>query len=122
MTQTKTPPKGLGARGRAFWRATVRDFDLSDVECEVLREACRLLDEVDSLREAIDADGVTVTGSQGQTRVNPAIGEVRQHRLALARLLAQLDLPDVDGGRVLTPTQARASRAAQTRWGTRGSP
>jgi len=44
------------------------------------------------------------------------LGELRQHRLALGRLLAQMALPDVDDTTLKTPTQARASKAAQTRW------
>lgn len=110
------PPKDLAARGRAFWRQTLAIFDLSEVEMQLLRECCRLLDECESLREAVNRDGTTVTGSTGQVRVHPALGELRQHRLALGRLLAQMALPDVDDTTLKTPTQARARKAAQTRW------
>ena len=53
----------------------------------LLRECCRLLDECESLRASVDEDGTTVKGSAGQVRVHPALGELRQHRLALGRLL-----------------------------------
>lgn len=111
-----TPPKDLATRGRAFWSQTLDVFDLSEVEVQLLMECCRLLDECESLREAVDREGTTVLGSTGQVRVHPALGELRQHRLALGRLLAQLDLPDLDGGALKTPTQARGSKAAQARW------
>jgi hypothetical protein len=111
------PPRDLGVRGKAFWRHTVKIYELSEVEMELLRECCRLLDECESLRNSVDSEGTTVKGSTGQVRVHPALGELRQHRLALGKLLAQLDLPDVDDTTLKSPTQARASKAAQTRWG-----
>lgn len=118
MTTTRKPPAppDLGVRGRAFWRTTLANFELSDVEMELLKECARLLDECESLRNAVDSDGVTVAGSTGQTRVHPALGELRQHRLALGRLLAQLSLPDLDDEHLLSPSQARGRKAAQTRW------
>jgi hypothetical protein len=118
MTTTRkpSPPTDLSVRGRAFWRSTVRVFELSDVELELLKECCRLLDECESLRDAVRADGTTVAGSTGQTRVHPALGELRQHRLALGRLLAQLALPDEGDERLLSPASARGRKAAQTRW------
>jgi len=110
------PPKDLATRGRAFWRQTLAVFELSEVEMQLLRECCRLLDECESLREAVDREGTTVAGSPGQVRVHPALSELRQHRLALGRLLAQMALPDVGDTTLKTPTQARASKAAQARW------
>jgi hypothetical protein len=111
-----SPPPDLDDRGRGFWRSTVRVFELSDVELELLRECCRLLDECESLRASVDVDGTTVAGSTGQTRVHPALGELRQHRLALGKLLAQLSLPDAAGDALPSPLQARGKRAADTRW------
>jgi len=116
MTTAKAPPKDLAARGRAFWRRTLDVFELSEVEMELLRECCRLLDECESLRVSVERDGTTVKGSTGQPRVHPALGELRQHRLALGRLLAQLSLPDEDDKALATPVQARARKAARTRW------
>jgi hypothetical protein len=94
----------------------MRAFELSDVELELLKECARLLDECESLRVSIDVEGTTVLGSTGQVRVHPALGELRQHRLALGKLLAQLSLPDAAGEALASPLQARAKRAADTRW------
>jgi len=116
---TTKQPTGLGPRGRAFWRDTVAAYDLERAELELLAETCRTLDEIDELVVALDRDGMTVPGSAGQTRTHPAINEVRQHRLALGRLLAQLALPDLDGGSIPKPSSLRASHAARTRWGRR---
>lgn len=115
MTAPATP-KGLKVRGRGFWQRTVKAFDLSDLELELLAEVCRLLDEVDELRASVEAEGMTVKGSTGQLRVHPAVGELRQHRLALGRLLAQLELPDEEGESLPSPTVARGRKAANRRW------
>lgn len=117
MSERKAPPK-LAARGRRFWRQVTADFDLSDAETGLLAECCRLLDEVEALRSAVEVDGVTVPGSKGQTRAHPALAELRQHRLALGRLLAQLALPDDEGESLPTPTQAGARKAAEAGWAT----
>ena len=115
-TRKLATPADLGARGRKFWRTTMAGFELSDVETELLVECARLLDECESLRNAVDKEGVTVAGSTGQPRVHPALGELRQHRLALGRLLAQLALPDVEDEKLLSPAQSRGRKASQTRW------
>ncbi len=115
-TRKPATPADLGARGRKFWRTTMAGFELSDVETELLVECARLLDECESLRNAVDEEGVTVAGSTGQPRVHPALGELRQHRLALGRLLAQLALPDVADDKLPSPAQVRGRKAAQSRW------
>ncbi|WP_336922375.1 P27 family phage terminase small subunit [Aquipuribacter sp. SD81] len=116
MSAPRRAPAALGARGRRFWATTLGTFDLSDAEAELLAECCRLLDEIDALRRSVEQDGTTVRGSTGQPRVHPALAEVRQHRLALGRLLSQLDLPDEDGG-VVSPMRARSRRGHAARWG-----
>jgi len=90
-------PKGLQARGRAFWKSVTSQFELSLDETELLVEVCRLLDQCERLAAVIVEDGETVTGSTGQIRIHPGIGELRGSRLALGRLLAQLGLPGEDG-------------------------
>lgn len=116
MPASKRAPAGLGARGRAFWKAILETYELTPAETEVLAESCRLLDEIDRLQAAVADGGVVVPGSVGQPRVHPAVSELRSHRLALGRLLAQLDLPDADGATLPSPASLRARRAAQSRW------
>ncbi len=109
-------PSDLGTRGRRFWTAAVEAYELTDSELSLLLEVCRLMDECEGLRQALAEDGTTVAGSNGQPRVHPAVGELRQHRLALGRLLSQLALPDEDDDRLATPLQARGRAAAAKRW------
>lgn len=105
----------LVARGRHFWDWIRAEHELSMPETELLLECARTLDVVDALETAIRRDGVMVEGSQGQLRVNPAIAEVRAQRLALGRLLAQLDLP-ADEGTVESAATLRGRKAAESRW------
>jgi hypothetical protein len=90
-------------------------FELSGTEIELLRECCRLLDEVEDLHSARASEGLSVPGSNGQPRVHPGLGELRQHRLALGRLLAQLQLPE-EPGALASPVQAKARVAGHARW------
>ncbi|MFC6151555.1 hypothetical protein [Mumia xiangluensis] len=93
-------------------------YVLDLTEMQLLREACSLLSEIDDLRAALSKVGVTVEGSTGQRRVNPAVGEIRQHRLALARVLKALDLPDTgaDAARTDPRVSELARYAANQRW------
>lgn len=113
---TDDQPHDFGPRGGAFWQATLADYDLSDSELELLTETCRMLDEVELLHEAVEREGVTVLGSTGQPRSHPALTDLRQHRLAVGRLLSQLAIPGDDGSTLTTPTTARARTAANARW------
>jgi len=122
MTSTDTPrrrraPDGLGARGARFWRSCTASFEFSEAEFNILEEACRTLDDLDRLAEAVAADGAMVRGSAGQPVVHPALTEARGQRLALHRLLAALQLPDEDGATIPTSTSLRSSTAARARWG-----
>jgi hypothetical protein len=119
MIDRPKPPKGLGAAGRALWRdiqrAVPEDAELDERESMLLRLACRQLDDVAALEESIEEHGRVVPGSRGQLRLAQAVGEVRQGRLAVLRLLAELKLPDVDE-RPRSLRSERARRAANVRW------
>lgn len=103
-TTTPKPPTGLGTSGRRLWRAVSDAHELSEHELIVLREACRTVDSLDALQRHLDADGLMSSSSQGD-RVHPALVELRQQRIALARLFASMQIPlDDDAGR--TPRRA----------------
>lgn len=86
------PPKGLRRSGRALWRAVLREYDLDQHEVVLLREAGRTADLIDELQATIDRDGIMGQTSQGP-RVNPCAAELRQQRIAFARLLTALRIP-----------------------------
>lgn len=111
------PPAGLQARGHRFWR-TVHETWLVDAgETELLVEVCRQLDVCEALAAVVAREGVLSVGSTGAVRAHPAVAELRAARLALARLVAQLDLPDVTGSTMPSAASTRARKAARARWG-----
>lgn len=125
---TRTAPPHLDRSGKKLWREIARDYDLRPDEYRVLEDACREADLIEHLAEAQRQSPIMISGSMGQQVLNPLIGEVRQHRVALAGLLAKLKLPD-DAGEVPAgsggasgddrATKARA--AANARWSRRGA-
>ena len=110
-TQVPKPPSGLRSSGRALWRAVLRDYELDEHETTLLRECCRTADSLDGLQALLDAEGLTSESSQG-VRVHPALVELRQQRLALARLLTALRIPTGETGeRTQTRGTPRGVRA-----------
>lgn len=94
---TPKPPKGLGTSGRALWRAVLGEYELDEHESAILTQACRIADHCDSLQGIIDTEGHLSESSQG-TRVHPAVIELRQQGIALARLMTALRIPAGEQG------------------------
>jgi len=92
-----TPPKGSGPAGRRLWRAVVDEWDFEEWELALLREAVRTVDTLDQLAAIVSEAGLLVQGHDGP-RVHPALVEQRQLKIALARILAALRLPDGEEG------------------------
>ncbi|MCQ4120438.1 terminase [Rhodococcus tibetensis] len=90
MSQTRTPA-GLRAAGKRLWSSTTDEFELAEHERGLLLQACRTADALDALQKVLERDGVLNESSQG-TRVHPALPELRQQRIAFARLVAALGL------------------------------
>jgi pyruvate/2-oxoglutarate dehydrogenase complex dihydrolipoamide acyltransferase (E2) component len=106
------PPDDLAAAGSDLWRAVMAEWTLRPDQDRLLAAACRTADEIDRMETALaDADPV-VTGSKGQVRPHPLIGEVRQHRLALKQLLHGLGIEDADEGDGSTAGR----KLARARW------
>jgi hypothetical protein len=73
------------------------EFDLSTADClwlELLDQACDAEEMILQLEALIASDGLLATGAAGQTRIHPAVVELRAQTAAYARLLAQLDISD----------------------------
>ena len=98
--------------GEAALEKVIRDDIPPNVELDpreeaLLAAAVQQADDVAALEADIAKRGHVLDGGH----VNPSVREVRQGRLALARLLAGIDLPAA-----ATTTMLRAERAAQVRW------
>lgn len=116
------PPNGLGNAGKALWKALLasapEDWELDERETVQLTLAARQMDDLARLEVAIKKDGTMVKGSAGQPVVNPAIGEARQARAAIDRLIGRISVPD-ETGKPRTTASELAQRAANARWGPR---
>lgn len=139
-TKSPRPPAELGAAGRAFWRETVAEYDLTPDALLVLRAVCDELDLIERVRADMAEQSTTVRGSQNQPVANGLLAELRQHRALLATLLGRLnrmgvwsddnqgddepDDPDFlpDPRAKVTPlSRSAAGRiGAAARWGGRG--
>lgn len=106
-----------------MWRAVHADlpagwaFDGRDLAA--LEQACRQADVVAELEKQIETRGLFVRGSQMQSRLNPAVAEVRQGRLAVGQLLGRINMPDVDEAKPESAATVRAKKAARARWAER---
>ena len=85
--------------------------ELDEREEAILDLAARQARDVAAAEADIADRGYLVPGSRGQKVVNPSVAEVRQSRLALGKLLGQLDLPESTRDAVRS-----ARRAAEARW------
>lgn len=112
-------PAGLGRAGKALWgRVTAAFEDFDPVRLAVLGLAAHQADDIARLEEVIAAQGMSVPGASGQPRLNAAVTEVRQGRIALGKLLDQLALPD-EAEKPMTQASRRAKHAADVRWAER---
>jgi uncharacterized protein with von Willebrand factor type A (vWA) domain len=93
-------------------RGLPEGVELDERETVLLDQAARQADDIAALEDDVAQRGIRVPGSRaGHTVINPAVTEIRQGRLTLARLLGALELP----GSASEATQ-HARRAAEARW------
>jgi hypothetical protein len=94
-----------------FRRLVADRFEDPDPDAAALIDAVsETLTTIERLESTVKSDGVTVEGSQGQQVLHPALGEARQQRLTLARLLRAL-FPVESAGR-----SAAGKALANARW------
>ncbi len=97
----------LAARLLAVMDEDDLDPDGKDVELLTIAEA--LQDRIVELESVIAAEGMHYRSKSGVVHLNPAVGEARQTRAALARVISQINLRD-DGGK--DPVKQRAAQAS----------
>jgi hypothetical protein len=79
-------------------------------EVALLDLAARQADDIDRLERDIEQRGVRVPGRGGEV-LNQAFAEVRMGRVALVRILGQVDIPES-----LSPRSLHGRKAAEVRW------
>ena len=95
MAAKQGAPAALGPAGRRLWAEVTRDFDFDGTDRALLVEVCATVDLIEALKAILKRDGLMSESSQG-LRAHPAAVELRQQRLALARLSRALN-PPADG-------------------------
>jgi len=95
---------------RQYDAALGEDNEWDEKDLVILELAQRQANDIQALERVLEEEGVTVLGSAGQTRLHPAIVELRLQRLSLSRILTQIPLPDEFGQPKKNPVKQRASR------------
>jgi P27 family predicted phage terminase small subunit len=67
-------------------------YVLQEHHLRLLQLACEAWDRAQQAREQIDRDGLTIRTADGGIKAHPAVGIERDSRLAVARLVRELDL------------------------------
>lgn len=110
-------PEGLKTRGETLWNGVTAEVELDAAGLSILEDACRTADIIDRLSQASgnaatwfrlaeEAEYVADDSVKISIVVNPLLGEIRQQRLALKQLLAQLKLGAV---RIKPPAETEKS-------------
>jgi len=86
------PPAHLSDPSKTWWRSVVTDFALEPHHLNLLRLACEAWDRCQQAREAIGKDGITIKDDRGNLRAHPAVAIEKDSRIAVARLIRELDL------------------------------
>lgn len=86
------PPAHLSPSARKWWETTLETYVLQEHHLRLLQLACEAWDRSQQAREALQRDGLTVSGREGGMRPHPAVAIERDCRLAVARLVRELDL------------------------------
>lgn len=108
-------PANLNGSGLRLWRNMTKSYVFGPHELDLLEQACRTSELIESMQGAIDKlDGDYFTiGHAGQPVITPLVAEIRQHRNVLARLLNSLKLPEEQAA----DRSTNARKAAAARWG-----
>lgn len=110
MSESETSaPAGLGASGLALWNSITEAFDLDVWDQQMLAQACRISDRLDTINKELQAAPLTFKNSKGDIVTHPLTVELRMSAQALQKMIAGLRLPDEDGGRTQRRNGARGS-------------
>jgi hypothetical protein len=91
-TNRLDPPAGLGEAGRALWIKVQREYVIDDIGGRaVLEQVCAATDRIETIKQAIAADG-PVLHSRAGVKAHPALQAELQNRALVIRGLEKLGL------------------------------
>ncbi len=114
--EEKRAPRHLGAAGKRLWHAINDDYSVDAHDAVLVEEACQVADVCAALAASVPAGPVDESG-----KVRPAVIELRQQRILLGRLLAQLRMPLGAGDSATDPTPRRQRRGPRGPYGLRSA-
>lgn len=85
------PPPHLSSSSAEWWRTTLQAYVLEAHHLRLLQLACEAWDRCQQAREVLQDEGLTVQNEAG-IKPHPCIAIERDSRLAVARLVRELDL------------------------------
>jgi len=85
------PPAHLSPSAAQWWRSTVEHYEFHEHHLRLLQLACEAWDRSQAAREQLAREGMTVLGREGGIRPHPCIAIERDSRLAVARLVHELN-------------------------------
>lgn len=104
MTAKRTVARSaFGTSGRRLWNAVTTQYELDEHEQSLLVQACRTTDLCDDLQRTVEREGLEIQKTQRTRGPHWALAELRQQRIAYARILAALELPAGEEGVVKAP-------------------
>jgi P27 family predicted phage terminase small subunit len=86
------PPAYLGEPERAIWAAVVSEYSGSLTSFAVLTSGLEAHQRAREAREIIDAEGMTVTGRDGQSKAHPLCVVERDSRKAFQQTFRYLEV------------------------------
>jgi len=92
VDELPAPPSHLSSSAQQWWRTVVDRYRLEEHHLRLLQLACEAWDRNQQARERVAEEGLTVFGREGGMRPHPAVAIERDSRLAVARLIRELDL------------------------------
>jgi P27 family predicted phage terminase small subunit len=90
--QPAPAPAHLSPSAQQWWQTTVEAYVLEEHHLRLLQLCCEAWDRAQAARAQLDREGLTVLGREGGIRPHPCIAVERDSRLAVARLVRELDL------------------------------
>jgi P27 family predicted phage terminase small subunit len=90
--QPPQPPSHLSPSARQWWQTTIETYVLQEHHLRLLQLCCESWDEAQKARAQLEREGLTVPGREGGIRPHPCVAIERDARLAVARLVRELDL------------------------------